>query len=155
MRLQHRIWRIQRVAWVFMGFLALAGILGLFGQGLYSTRESGTPSTPATIRYDTFVNREAPATLRIELHPSAVNGGVAQVSLNRPYTDSIRITSIHPQPVRVAATRDRWTFTFATPDSQAPGTLVFSYEPQKAGLIQGTLGIENGKEMKFWQFCWP
>ena len=53
---QHREWRRERIGWVVIGLILLAGLLGLFGHHPFARATSQTAKGQLTVEYDRFAS---------------------------------------------------------------------------------------------------
>ena len=71
---QRREWRIERVGWVLMAGLLLAGLLGLLGDGPLSRATAGSAGA-LSVEYDRLQRAAAPYEYRFEVDPSLAREG--------------------------------------------------------------------------------
>ncbi|HEU4684777.1 MAG TPA: hypothetical protein VFS39_09785, partial [Nitrospira sp.] len=93
---QRRSWRLQRVGWGVLAVIALAGLLGLFGQGPFSRTTAADPSLPFSVEYDRFARFRSPMILRILLNEEHPPRAMLDVWVSRAYLDHVQITGITP-----------------------------------------------------------
>jgi len=156
MMLQRRTWLVERAAWIVLGAILSAALLGFFGGGgpaanAETTSADGSLST----HYARFGRREAPTELRVVATPPADGGATLRLWLSREYIEAHEITSVVPPPSRVEAASDRYVFEFPLVASGETATILFRLEPRKAWRIEGRLGIDGGARLRFDQFVYP
>src|SRR4051812_4614622 len=104
-----------------MALLILSTLLGLFGQGLLSDAVVGEQSAPLWLEYNRFGRLHAETTkLRVHLGAGAARDGEVRFWLGREYLEGVRILQVTPQPERVEAGADRFTFVFHSADLNSP-----------------------------------
>jgi hypothetical protein len=154
---QRRIWRFQTVGRVVMALVLAAALLGLLGPGLLSNGASAdSPQTQLGVKeYERFLRFMKPTTLRIGLEPGAVTEREARVWLDREYIEGVQIQHITPQPERVEAGSKGMTYVFNVEDPNQSTVFSFDLQPQKMGLLQGRVGLEDEEPVSFKQFVYP
>jgi hypothetical protein len=153
MDFQRKEWSVERWGWVFMALLAIAGLLGLFGQGPLSqtTVENG----PVQIEYGRFERLLAPVQWNIQLNQEAVKNGEARVRVDESLLNQYDILHISPQPDREDLSPDYITFVFKSPQPGQKMSINFNLESTKPGKVSGQVGLENGPMLILNQFIYP
>jgi hypothetical protein len=152
---QRRMWRMQRVGWVIMGLIILAGLLGFLGGGPISRAEVGDRAGSLLIRYDRFERTLSPATLRLAVAPGTTTEGQARIKLQYPFLNKIEVQDVQPQPQSVEATSDGLVYVFSVGNVRGPVEITFRYRPEQMGLVSGGVGIEDGELVMLSQFVYP
>jgi hypothetical protein len=80
---QKRLWIVQRVGWVVMGLLSLAGLLGLLGAGLFSQTKAGQPSDPLWLEYERFERFQSPVQLKVHVRGDSHKTGFVKLRFDR------------------------------------------------------------------------
>jgi hypothetical protein len=134
MAFQRRSWMIQRVGWVVLALIALAGLAGLTGPGLLSDSTAGSPALSA--QYQRF-QRETKLTRFIVRLPG---GGEPRLKLGHEFQTSYEISDVQPQPSRSDAGADGLTWQF----DPVPGVLVVVIwaRPRQFGPV--TVDLQGG-----------
>ncbi|HEY0896169.1 MAG TPA: hypothetical protein VGE15_06430 [Sphingobacteriaceae bacterium] len=139
-------WWTLRVGWFLLILFVLAGLLGLFGGGLFSTVTKETPI--GTIRYERFLRHSSPSVIIIESDRMMSD---SSVFINSSYLNKVRIEQIDPRPVSSALSGNRVRFKFSSTDSRQ---IIFHISPfQGSGSLALELGIAGQKEV-FKQFIY-
>lgn len=155
MDFQRREWVVQRVGWVVIALLLLAGLLGLFGKGPLGRGEAGDPAGQLSLRFDRIDHYQADSKLAIHAGPDAVQGDELRLTLNQSYLDRIEVAAISPEPVSVELAGDKQVFIFKVADPAQGSDVLFQYRFAKIGSATGQLGLEGGSELSFKQFVYP
>ena len=117
---QRREWVIQRIAWVLMGVILLAALLGLFGDGPLSHASARSPDGRIRVAYERFLRNHAPGEFSVFVEPGAVDAdGRVRVWLARDYLESVRLKEVVPAPEAVAVAPERTLWTFHVPHGPA------------------------------------
>ncbi len=139
-------WRTLRAGWFLLILFVLAGLLGLFGGGLFSRVTAETPI--GTIRYDRYLRHSTPSVIIIQSDRRMTD---SSVYMNSSYLKKVRIEQIDPRPVSTSLSRNRVRFRFSSPDSHQ---IIFHIVPfQGSGSQVLEVGIAGQKEV-FNQFIY-
>ncbi|QRK08454.1 hypothetical protein JQX13_52565 [Archangium violaceum] len=149
---QQRVWRLERVVWVFIALLLIAALLGVFGNGPLS--HTVLLQGPLALEYERFERILAPSLLRLHLQPDAAEGRV-EVWFERKYLETFQVQRIVPLPEEERAEADRLVFVFRAPPRERATAVSFYVIPLKPGLRRGRTGVVGGPELSFWQFVHP
>jgi len=132
-----------------MALLCVAGLLGLFGGGPFSSRHLS--ARDLELRYDGMVRMGTPQTLKLRVTPVH---GAARIALATAYLDGVRLDGVLPAPEHVAASSEWTTFTFASSDG-TPIQVAFTLVPDRFGVLDGKLRRESDPELAFRQIVYP
>jgi hypothetical protein len=147
---------VQRVGWVILVLLLLAGGLGLFGGwGPLVPAVSGDQNGVVQVEYDRFVQYLAPLQFRIRVTPPADGGDTVRLWLDRAYLDQFTIQAIVPTPEGEEVGTDRVVYEFKLADAGQPFVVTFDVRHTHAGLVNGRAGLEDGPTITFWQLVFP
>ncbi len=152
---QKRSWVVQRVGWVVMGLLALAGLLGVFGPGLAGEAKVGKPSDRLWVEYERFERFQSPGQLRVHLEPGAEKAGQVRIRLSRDYIDQVQLQQVTPDPILVEAKGDHLVYVFQTAKLEQTTAITFYFQPQQIGSISGSVGLDTEPALSFSQFIYP
>lgn len=136
---QRRSWIVQRVGWVVMGSLSLAGLLGLFGPGLLSWAKAGKPGDRLWLEYERFERFQSPAQLRVHVAPGASQTGQTRLQIDRDYLEQIQLQQVTPQPWRVEAAGDQLGYIFQIAKPEQSTAITFYFQPQQIGSLSGSV----------------
>jgi hypothetical protein len=147
---QNRSWTAQRVGWVALALVIVAGLMGLFGSGPVSNTSAGSRET-VWVEYERFVRYQAPTTLRIRTRPQ---NDAAHVNVSREYLEKVKVEKILPEPARVSAGNGFVTYRF---DVSGPGefSVKFDLITQALGELPGTVAANDKSGVSFRQFVYP
>ncbi len=150
---QHWEWAIQRVAWVVMTLVLVAGLGGLLGSGPLS--DTSAESGPLTLEYGRFERRHAPEELEVAIDAGAASDGAVELWLPSDYVETIEIERIVPEPESERQAADRIVYAFAIDDPSSVTTVVFDFEHDTVGSKSGEIGVVDGSSIAFQQFVYP
>jgi hypothetical protein len=153
---QRRAWVAQRIAWVLMALFVLAAAVGLLGSGPLSHAHIDVPGL-MTVEYERFARFETSETLTVRLEAAATAGETVRLSLNRDFLDSAKVETVLPPPARVEAIAGRLVYVFALAERRVPLSVTFTFDPQKIGVHEGTVGLESAetRRVTFRQLVYP
>lgn len=150
---QQRSWRVQRVAWIVLALIVMAGLAGVTGGGPLSRAAVATEDGRLRVEYERFVRMQAPSQLKLYFGKETVRGGEMRVWFDRGYIEQIKLDQIVPQPLRTEASADRLTYVFAATDGQA-GALAIDLQLQRFGRASARLGVGDAT-LEFRQLVFP
>ena len=147
------LWRVQRLGWIAMLLVIIAGVLGVFGHGpLAKAHASGDGFT---LDYDRFARHGATSSLVAEVEPGALRGDTARLWLSRQYLDAVELESVVPEPERVETRGDVVLFTFLATDRSRPARITFKGRPDDYWSKSASAGIDGRGSVSFHQFIYP
>jgi len=156
MAFQRRTWQVERAAWILLGVILIAALLGFFGGGgLVASTETATEDGNLSMQYDRFARLAAPTRLRVVVTPPDESADTLRIWLAREYVEALEVTSVVPEPSRVEAASDRYIFEFPLSPGSETATVLFRVEPLRAWHVPGRLGIDGGADLRFDQFIYP
>jgi hypothetical protein len=152
---QQAEWRIERIGWVVMALVILAGLLGLLGSGPLSSAQAGGSDAGIEVQYDRFMRVEAARQLEIRLLPGSPAGGEARVMLDGDYVQRLHIERIQPEPNDTEVRSGGITYTFRVGDLNEPGVVVLSVKPMQMGLLRGRIGLDQREPVSLSHVVYP
>ena len=141
-----RGYRIQRFGIAVILMIVVLAALGLFGNGLLSSRKIETGA--AKVEYERFYRFEAQMEVKIELLEFE-NSNV--ISFPKAYLKEFQIESITPSTESTNFKGDRSEFVF---DGPGNGIITFYLTPRTVGKISGEL-LVNGERFELSHFIYP
>lgn len=150
---QRREWRVQRIAWVVMALVLLAGLTGLLGSGPLA--HAAAESDGLTVEYGRIVRDRAPFELRFVLAPGTASSDTVDIWIDRALLDKAEIQRVVPQPESEQAGADRVVFTIAVADPDAPAEVIVSLDPHDVGGFAVGAGIVDGPQVELTGFVLP
>ena len=153
LKFQRRQWTIQRVSWIVMVVVVIAGLLGLLGSGPLS--DASAEDGPLQLDYGRFERKRKPTQLRIQVAAGTAQEGQFMLWLDEQYLQRVEIQNISPEPEQFQAGSDRTVYVFQVSDPSQPANVSFDIEPIAFGTFKGRLGLVDGPEIEFTQFVYP
>lgn len=144
-------WRAERVGWMCIAAIVLAGLTGALGRGPISNVV--TSRGALRVEYDRVMRRSAPG--KITIHVDG-DSGAPLTSATERSEPAIRVwmtqrvlsgcnpRQLQPAPARMTADRDTAVLTLAvaSPTSEASATIECS--PDATGRYDGAIGLFGG-----------
>ncbi|WP_025745770.1 hypothetical protein [Kallotenue papyrolyticum] len=152
---QERQWTVERVGWVIMALLALAGLLGLFGGGPLSIAHAGSADQPLRVTYARFARYRTPAELEVSVQPAATQGQALRLSMNRSWLDSMELQGVVPEPEQVEARAEHLIFVFLLEQPGQPLQITFNLQPIRVGAHTLQLGLDGAEPLRVTQLVYP
>jgi hypothetical protein len=151
---ERRSFTVQRAGWILMAVIVVAAAGGLLGSGPLARATAAAPGA-FTIEYQRLTRYQSDQTLHIHLDPAVTRGREARVWINRAFLDSSKIESVVPTPLRVEGEADRlyYVFHMAKPGDRL--FVAFNIQAEQVGLVQGRIGVRDGREVAFTQLVYP
>jgi hypothetical protein len=151
--IERKAWTAQRVGWGLMGLIIIAGVLGLFGGGVFSKATVGAGGL--TAEYERFCRRSAEQELRLEVAPEEQRGGEAVVVFDREYLEAMELVDVLPEPRASTSGADEVRLTFAAASPGAPIHVRVLSRPREVGRLHGRVGVEGGSAVELHHFTYP
>src|SRR3954462_11584167 len=150
---ERRQWVVQRVSWVIVVLILVAGFAGVFGVGPLSYTQ--TTVGPMTVEYQRFIRNLAPTELHLRVDQSAAVDGQIHIWLDQSFVDEFEIQEVNPEPVAMESGPDRVVYQFAVAESNPVAEIAFDLEPNEPGPSHSQIGVLDGPEVDFDQFVYP
>lgn len=143
--LHEKGWVIQRVGWVVMLAVVVAGMLGLFGEGLLSSHKISANGTQ--VEYDRYFRYETEMRIRLQ---SGIH--VSTLALPQDYLRNFRIVRFVPEPTDNHTNESEVVYDF----HPASNRIVTIYlVPKEYGKISGTLKVNGTQQFPLSHFIYP
>jgi hypothetical protein len=146
-------WRWQRVGWVLLAGVVVAGLAGLLGDGPLSSTSSSSTDGAVQASFDRFLHRSDPAVIGLRI--SEPKGELIDMHVNSEFLHRVRILRLTPEPVSEIADPTGITFQFAAPPRASAVEIAVHLEPEKWGTLQGDFSLSEGSQVNVAQFVYP
>ena len=148
---QRRDWIVQRIGWVLMALVIMAGALGLFGNGPLARRE--TSSAALRFEYEWLLHQHAQTTWLLTPHAPPRDGRY-RLALDADWAQHFRIEDIEPRPQVAELSGGRWVYEFRAEGGRA-APIQFHVEPRESGLFEGSVQLDDAPPLAVTQFVYP
>jgi hypothetical protein len=152
---QRQEWRVQRIGWVVMALIVLAGLLGLTGNGVLARATVSDPAELLRLEYARLDRVQTPTTLTVLIAGDAVVAEQVEVWVDREYLRGILIETIVPEPQEVRSAADGLLYVFAVDEPEEPLTVSFDVRHTGFGAKSGRVALVDGPALDFGQFVYP
>jgi hypothetical protein len=149
-RFRRRMWRVQRIGWILMQLIVLAGLAGLLGAGPLSWAIAEDPAG-LRVEHARFVRADAPQAMRVRLPSSAPSTGTYRLAVSREFVNRVQIDSVVPSPVATEGFPDRIVYVFAGGAPMA----TFHFTPRSMGLIRAEVSSPVGGRVSLRLLVYP
>jgi hypothetical protein len=146
-------WAVERIGWLGLAAVLLAGIFGLLGSGIFSSATAGELGDPIRVEYERFGHFEADDRLTVWVRPRGDNAMMSFWVEDR-YLDHVEIRDIMPRPARIELKHDRKVYFFEAVGND-PVQVRFDITYKKAGRVAGRLGTLDSPAVEVRQFIYP
>jgi hypothetical protein len=152
---QRRWWMAERVAWVLLSLLLIAGLAGAFGGGPLSRARTSDFEGGVFIEYERFARLRAPTELRVSVVKLFGQDGALRVRLRSDYARSVEIHDVVPAPQAVVVEDSETVYTFAAESLRQPVEVIFRLNPQQWGRLPCSVAVDGKPPASFVQFVYP
>lgn len=152
---EKRKWVVERVNWVIMSVLILAGLLGFLGNGPFSSTSATNTTASVTVDYDRFLHLQKTTTIRIHVAPEMVQEGTLRLWFDQDFLSEFKVEKIIPPPHKTEVGKHRFTFIFQVSGTEDPFLFILHVQPESPGLLKGKLGVGDLEAVQFQQLVYP
>lgn len=152
--LQRRVWAVERVAWIGLALMAVAGLSGLLGRGgPLSDARAETADGALGIRYERIQRLLAPGVFQIEA-PRAPPGGVLALHLGQDMLENWQLQSVFPPPATSRGETGGLVLGFPIASEGAP-VMVLRATAERLGVLTATVRAGSGPPVRLNVLVWP
>jgi hypothetical protein len=152
MLFQQRVWAAERIGWVVLTIAVLAGLLGVFSDGLVSAATVTSGDGGLQVHYERFERKTARAqfAIRVLRAPSQET----HLRLRPGFVESYVIESLYPQPVRSTAGAQGLELVFA-PTGAGDLSVHLAARARRFGRVAIAVEVEGLGSVEFKQLIYP
>jgi hypothetical protein len=152
MQFQRRTWLAERIGWIVMAALLVAGLAGVFFHGPLSRTIARTTDESIAIEYERFAHKTALTHFIIRTSPPLPDQVL--VRLGRSFANMHDIDSIEPRPIRGSGGSYGLEFVFAR--SSAGDLVVYlAARPKRFGSMSLQVEVEGRGALNIAQLVYP
>lgn len=152
---QRRVWTAERIGWVVIALVLLAGGLGLLGSAGPLNRVTADDGGMLRVEYARFARHSAPTELQMTLGPSATTQELVRIAVSREYLEAVEVARLLPEPSDVELTAEEFVYVFPVAEQGKPLTITFALEPEEYWRHRGTVRLPGGEAVRITQFIYP
>ena len=147
---QHRNWRVQRMGWVLLGAVVLAGLAGLLGSGPLSNAQESNDAG-VKVKYERFVRHGAPSKIEVTVAKPA---RPVRIAISRSFLETLETRRLLPTPGQVQAGDGFVVYAFE-PEGSGPMQVTFLVQPDELGSHEAEIVVNDGSALTIRQFTYP
>ena len=155
LRSQRREWIAERIGWLAIALVLLAGLLGLLGRGPLSHVRRTSSDGSLAVEYYALERYHAPTRLIIRLREPASAAPQVRLAISRRFADSTIEETIVPRPVLVESRGDELVYTLRMSEIDEQGAIIIRYEHDEFGALPYHVRIDGPAEVPLSQFVFP
>lgn len=141
-KLQNATWTIERVAWVVMALLVLAGLAGAFGHGPLSRSEARTPDGALTVEYPRITRLDAADELELRFRPGG--SGTATVEIDGSFSSNFVVERAQPEPTAQRTHEGGMSLDFEVAPGVREQVVVMHVRPRRPAFpARATVGLRG------------
>jgi hypothetical protein len=148
-------YRVERVAWIGMGLVLVAAVLGGLGPGLLGQRRLVTPDGSLSVEYSAMERCARRSRLVIRVSPDVSSTRPVQLALSRPLVDRTELSQVTPPPDRIQTRPGNVVLIYDPAALSAGGPIIYRCEHEHYGPITFDVGLIEGQSVRIQQFVWP
>jgi hypothetical protein len=149
-----REWRFERVGWIALAVVLVAGIAGMFGDGFVADASSRSADGAAVLSYERIIRQDAPTELQLHLAAASVADSVVVVSIAEAYLAAMDVQRVVPEPVLVRASSGRVEYHLRRLDPSRTMRVRFTVRAAAMGARDAVLAVD-GRTLRFRQLVLP
>jgi len=156
-RISHQRWEwsIERLGWIAMASVIVAGLAGGLGRGPLAWRDIANGDGSSRARYYAIERAASPTRLDLWWDASQFNGSKVNVAISRAFTYGTTIESIVPEPLEVASGEGEIIYTFAAAGYPNGEKVIFHYQHEGFGPFDYEVAIGDREPIRVRQFVLP
>lgn len=152
MRLQRKVWKLERVGWYALLALVILTLLGVFSRGPLSSLKTVSAQGDLTVDYERFYRSGGSNPMII--HTQGRPDQPVTLMISKAMMEGFSIDSIQPQPITSTGTSDGLSLTLPA-DKHGHATLYLSWRSNGVGLFKSQISIVGGGQIPITQFIYP
>ena len=130
---QRKWWKFEKWAWVVLGIIIVADVLGCFGRGPLANAELNTPDRAVNLKYERIERFGTPSVLVIHFNSAAVENGQVKLWVSNSLVGDLGNQRVSPQPRQSVLSEDGILYTFDA--TEKASSVQFALQPGKPGIF--------------------
>jgi hypothetical protein len=143
--LQKKGWKLQKIGWLCIAIIMLAGTAGVFGEGPLSDQTKSTGKT--TVNYQRFFRHEAEMKILVE---SANH--IASITLTGEYLKNFKVVRFVPEPVNNNTINKAVRYNFLPAENHIVSLYMI---PKEFGSINETMKVNEADTFNLRHLIYP
>jgi hypothetical protein len=151
-----RTWRMQCAGAILLLLIALAGLVGVFGDGPLSGTVTGDDTGGLRIEHERFARADAPQTMRIRVPATPASAAnLDRLALSRDFLDRVRMDAVVPTPVVAEAGPRQVAYLFAGQPAPGETLATFHFTARSSGVLRVRVSAPGIPPLVVRQFVYP
>lgn len=128
----------ERVGWIVILAVVVAGALGLFANGPLSHRTAARGAIE--VHHQRFARNQGRTTIEVEVGPTAAEEGEVVVAVPQSFLDAYEVEEVFPEPASVRSALDTVELVFEV-GAGAELRAVLHLRPERTGRQRGAITV--------------
>lgn len=148
-------WIVQRIAWLGIVLILLAGLLGFLGQGPLSQRHATAEDRSLSVVYHAIERYESPTELTINVLKIPRDASVLRLRISKDFCDAATPENISPPPrTTTTLAGDDVVYEFAVADVEH-AKIVYRYSHDEPGRLAYQIALDGQTPVHVRQYVLP
>ena len=143
--------RIRKVAWIFMGLVLLASLLGLTGEGWLS--KTDFKGNHFMVEYDQYIRYEQDTKIMIS-SISGYSDTALTVEIPEEMYMKLNVERVSPEPEKTELKKGKWIYHFKSAGLEKEA-VVFFIKPRRTGRCEAQDMMVNHDRIHYCSFIYP
>jgi hypothetical protein len=153
---QRRAWIAERIGWVVIAIVLVAGGLGLLGStGPLNRASAGEAGGALQVEYARLTRHSAPTELQMTVAASADAADEVRIAISADYLAAVQVREVQPEPEHVELAANELVYVFPIAERGEPLAITFETEPRGYWLHRGSIRLADGDTLRITQFVYP
>jgi len=153
--LQQRVWRAERVGWIFIAAVVLAALLGLFGPGPLSHTDVSSSDGTLNVQYLRFVRMGGTTSMQVDVSGAAVQASELRLRVDQQVIENFKVEQITPEPAEALPDGGDVIYVFTLPGTGDHATITFDLRSEGMGPATGRVEVVGGPSVSLAVFLYP
>jgi hypothetical protein len=145
----------ERIGWLSIAAIVLAGLIGFLGPGPLSYREQSSENGELSVEYSAVERYESPAKLTVRFADIPRPDRMIRLALSRDFADEIVPEATSPPPDSTTMLATKVVHAFRVADLGEEGHVIFRYKNNRWGWRRIQISLVDGPTLEIEQFICP
>lgn len=151
-RVQRRVWALERIGWYVLLAVVIAALAGVFGNGPVSHRTVTSTDGRVEVEYARFSRNGAAE--HVDIRVKGAPDAQVKLLLDGPMFRDLTVESMQPQPM-ASVSQGRALLLHLKTDADGVARLYLSLRNDSVGSIVGKARAGSGSAVRFATFVYP
>ncbi|AHJ75073.1 hypothetical protein [Kosakonia sacchari] len=145
--------QVQKWGAIVLIAIVIAGLCGLFSQGLLSKKTVTSADQRLSVEYDRFGRLQSD--LDMQITANATTDNRITFTLGGDFMHDFEIRTLQPQPLNMYSRSGELVLEYARPATDKPLTVWLGLTPLGVGNSTQRIAVNNATPVTLTQFIWP